>query len=123
MRKQNTVKKHNDVIESAVLSILLLSNRDLSQVTVYSVADSLGVSRGHLISLFKEYHDQSIHSIIEKEKMRRARRILESNTDITLFDVSEELGIGKVDHLISKFKKHHLVTPGKYKKIFHGKEN
>lgn len=109
-------------LEEAAFRIMNARDDELSQMTVQSLADDIGITPTHLCRLYnKRCGEKKRHLArlsIEWEKMRRARRLLECNREIRVEQVGNHFGIAKEEDFCRKFKEHFHVTPGQYRKHY-----
>lgn len=110
--------KHTAITERVVKYIMVLSLKELSQITCYQIAEEFKINNCYLSSKFKKDTNILLFDFIEGEKMIRARRLLETRLDLTIEDISRMSGSEKIEQFRAKFKKHFFVTPGIYRKFY-----
>jgi two-component system response regulator YesN len=79
-----------------------------------SAADHLGLSPKYVSRLFKLHTGDTLTNYIARMRVDEAKRLLK-NTDLTILDISRQLGYSTDIGLIRIFKKHEGITPGKYR--------
>lgn len=80
---------------------------------IATVADSLGVSEGHLSHVFKKETDYTIMSYITRYRMHVAMKLL-SDCRYKIYEVTEMVGYHDCTYFSSTFKKVVGVTPSEY---------
>lgn len=82
-------------------------------ISVGTVADSLGISEGHLSHVFKKETDYTVAAYITRVRMKNAMRLL---TDVRnkVYEVAEMVGYRDLPHFSATFKKTVGVTPSEY---------
>lgn len=107
------------IVERIASIVLAASNNELSVMQTASILQKMNISRSYSSNLLKKYTEFSIFKFIEQEKMYRLRLKISQDRKYTIENACIEFGICKQDHVIEKFKKKYIVTPGSYKKIHH----
>lgn len=83
-------------------------------LSVASLAETLGVSAGHLSRTFKEQTGESVLEAINRIRLEKARELLKE-TGLSILETAEKVGYSNSNALIRAFKKHEGITPGQYK--------
>ena len=78
------------------------------------LASYCGISEKQLGRLFLRYEGMSLLSFLHSEKISFAKRIL-SQTDMTLSEISDDLGFSNVYYFSRFFKSHTGLTPGEFR--------
>lgn len=84
-----------------------------SDIGVGTVAESLGLSEGHLSHLFKKETDYTVMAYITRCRMRAAMKLLE-NCRYKVYEVAEMVGYKDITYFSSTFKKIVGVSPSEY---------
>ncbi|MDD3252966.1 MAG: response regulator [Lachnospiraceae bacterium] len=84
-----------------------------SHMSVGVIAESLGLSEGHLSHLFKKETDYTVMSYITRYRMRAAIKLLE-NCRYKVYEVAEMVGYKDITYFSSTFKKIVGVSPSEY---------
>ncbi len=84
-------------------------------LSVTTLANKFGYSRGYLSESFKKYNGISLHDFIIKCKIEEAKQLL-SYTDKPISTVSNYLCFSSQSHFQTVFKKITGESPGKYRK-------
>ncbi|MEW4412258.1 response regulator [Clostridium sp. AN503] len=82
-------------------------------ISVGTIAESLGLSEGHLSHLFKKETDYTVMSYITRYRMRAAMKLLE-NCRYKVYEVAEMVGYKDITYFSSTFKKIVGVSPSEY---------
>lgn len=109
-------KKHVYSIQ-IVKAIEYIYHHRNERLTVDMVADTLGINRSYLSSLFRKETSASISSFIRSEKIKAAANMLRFS-DYTYSDIAEYFGFASQSHFIQCFRKETGLTPMKYKNQF-----
>jgi AraC family transcriptional activator of pyochelin receptor len=81
--------------------------------TIYELSERVGVSLKKLKTGFKEVYGSPISEFLLESKMNKALKQLDQ-TDISVNDLSAELGYSSPSHFIQSFKKRFGTTPKQY---------
>lgn len=85
------------------------------QCRLEEIAVALGISVSYLSATFKRDTGISLKQYIQREKINRAKYLLESS-DASVSEIAEQLGYSCISHFQSGFKKIAGITPGQYRK-------
>jgi AraC family transcriptional activator of pyochelin receptor len=91
---------------------ILLENMS-TPPTIYELSERVGVSLKKLKTGFKEVYGSPISEFLLESKMNKALKQLDQ-TDISVNDLSAELGYSSPSHFIQSFKKRFGTTPKQY---------
>lgn len=78
------------------------------------LADALGLSTGYTSGLFKQYFQVSFKEYLLKKRLDKAKILLLS-TDMKNYEISDAVGFSDPNYFSTAFKKHHKMSPGKYR--------
>lgn len=84
-----------------------------NEINVGSIAESLGISEGHLSHLFKKETDYTVMAYITRYRMRAAMKLL-SDCRNKVYEVAEQVGYRDIAHFSNTFKKIVGMTPSEY---------
>ena len=84
-----------------------------SNISVGTIAESLGISEGHLSHLFKKETDYTVMSYITRYRVRAAMKLL-NNCRYKVYEVAEMVGYRDITYFSSTFKKIAGVSPSEY---------
>lgn len=82
------------------------------------IADFAEMSSQHLSSLFRATFNSSPYAFLINLRIREAKKLLSSVSNMTLKEVSESVGFNDVSHFIATFKKIEGITPKKYRSFY-----
>ena len=79
------------------------------------LAEYLGVSQEALAQLIRSEHDQTVHAYINSFRAEEARRLLDTDAEITVSEIAGRLGFGTARTLQRAFKERFDMTPTQYR--------
>lgn len=82
-------------------------------ISVGAIAESLGISEGHLSHLFKKETDYTVMAYITRYRMQAAMKLL-ANCRYKVYEVAEMVGYRDITYFSSTFKKIVGVSPSEY---------
>lgn len=85
--------------------------------TQKQMADLCHISASHFSRLFSRETGEGFSNYLARVKVEWAKQILEE-TDLTVTQVSDELGFSDPGYFIKTFKKYENVTPATYRKYY-----
>lgn len=89
------------------------ANYGKSDIGIKTIADSIGISEGHLSHVFKSETDYTVNSYITRYRIRAAMRLL-SDCRYKVYEVAEMVGYKDITYFSSTFKKITGVNPSDY---------
>lgn len=95
----------------------LIEARCLETISLDEMALEAGMSRYHLIRVFKQVHGLTPHAWQLDLRIQRARRLLDDG--LSLAEVAMHLGFSDQSHFQRVFKQRVAATPGEYRRICH----
>lgn len=84
-----------------------------TDISVGSIAESMGISEGHLSHLFKKETDYTVMAYITRFRMRAAMKLL-GNCRNKVYEVAELVGYRDITYFSSTFKKMVGISPSEY---------
>lgn len=105
-------KLHPSFIKSMDLIYVDMSHN----LSVADISESVGISTYKLSRLFLKYFDTPLHKWLNIQRIMLAKMYLYS-TDMSIGNISENVGFGDTSNFISKYKKRYGITPLKERKI------
>ena len=84
-------------------------------ISVADVVGALGTSRSTLESRFKASIGRSVHEVIRKIQLDRARELI-SETSLAMKEIAAQTGFSSIQHMTSLFGETFGQTPAKYRK-------
>lgn len=98
-----------------IADILEYIENNYSTATLTSTANHFHFHPNYLSSLIKKTIGKSYKDIIQEHKLKKACSLLK-NTDITIDEISSEIGYNNLNFFYKKFKSLYGVTPSEYRK-------
>ncbi len=86
-----------------------------SEVSLASLAEEAGYSRGHFLKMFRTSTGMTPHHYLLKRRIDHARSLLK-RPEISIIDVAADCGFSSQAHLTQVFREHVGVTPGDYRR-------
>lgn len=86
-----------------------------------SFARMFGYNSNYLGKIFRKEVGDSFNNILDTIRITNAKRLLKE-TDLKVYQISEQVGYGNIDYFYLKFKKYVGVSPKEYKKTACGQE-
>ena len=111
-----------DVQKDEGFLVLDYIQKHLKDVNLSEVAEHFGFSLSHCSRLIKKTTGLGFNEWRRSLRIRRAENML-VNTDLTVGEISLELGYENTETFIRAFKKNLHVTPGKYREENSGRGN
>lgn len=111
------IKKNNFIeefkhIDSIINFINTNFHKDLS---LTDVAENFNLSAGYVGIIFKKSQGINFKDYVNTLKVKKAKEIMKSNTQIKIKDLANELGYNSTNTFIRIFKKYEGISPGAYK--------
>ena len=116
MHYENTVKKHNIVIDTVIKCINEnIQNPDLSLTWI--AKEVLYMNENYLGKLFLKEMNEKFSQYVMRVRIEKAKELIESPNNYKIYEVSEMTGFADYTQYFSQvFKKYTGVTPSDYKK-------
>lgn len=108
------IRKNGDkskYIEEAL--VYISQNYGAENISVGVIAESLGISEGHLSHLFKKETDYTVMAYITRCRIQEAMKLL-SNCRYKVYEVAQMVGYRDITYFSSTFKKIVGVSPSEY---------
>jgi AraC family transcriptional regulator len=86
-----------------------------SEISLASLADEAGYSRGHFLKMFRTSMGMTPHRYLLKRRLDHAQSLLKRR-EMSIIDVAADCGFSSQAHLNQVFRKHLGVTPGDYRR-------
>ena len=97
----------------------ITKNHTKENLSLTDIADEFSISTVYLSSYFKKHSGININHYINNLKINTAKDIIEQNRNMTLQDVSQQVGYLNIGTFIRQFKKIIGTTPNQYKQSLH----
>jgi AraC family transcriptional regulator len=85
-----------------------------SPLTLESIANEVGLSRFHLVRMFKRADGDTIFERLTRLRMDEARRLLRRG-DESVMEIALQCGYENPAHFAAAFRRHVGVTPRSYR--------
>ena len=82
-------------------------------ITVGSIAQSLGISEGHLSHMFKKETDYTLLSYLTRYRIHKSMELLR-DCRLKVYEVAEQVGYRDVTYFSATFKKVVGISPSEY---------
>lgn len=101
-------------LNGQIVAILNYMHVNYNHVTIKELAAFFNYSENYLSKMLKEYTGETFSSLINSIQMKNAALFLEQ-TEMSIQQISQEVGCFDVSHFTKKFKKIYGVTPTIYR--------
>jgi LacI family transcriptional regulator len=81
------------------------------------VLDAVGLSRSNLEKRFRDETGDTLHAMIHREKLEKARELLASSS-LNINEISQMCGYPSLQYFYSVFRKSYDTTPKEYRQHF-----
>lgn len=117
------IRNHQSGKKDLIDTVMVLISENLynPNLSVGFIADQVHLSVNYLRNIFKESTKESLSDYIKKEKLNLICKLL-TDTDISLNEISDQLGFTTKNYFFTFFKKHLDMTPSEYRKIHQEKK-
>jgi len=109
---KNSEKQTNNIIDELVA--YLETNYDDSALSMYSVANALGISISYISVLFHRKLNTTFNRYLIKIRMEKAMEFLKY-TDYKIFEIANKVGYNDVYYFSHSFKKYTSKSPRTYR--------
>lgn len=82
-------------------------------ITVGSIAQSLGISEGHLSHMFKKETDYTLLNYLTRYRIRKSMELLR-DCRLKIYEVAEQVGYKDITYFSTTFKKVVGISPSEY---------
>jgi len=93
----------------------ILQNFENENLSIKMIADQVELSQNYFCTLFKQNTEMTVHDFILQIRIDKAKSLLK-NTNLKLYEISEQVGIPDANYLNIIFKKHCHMTPSQFRK-------
>jgi AraC-like DNA-binding protein len=109
-------KQYNRIVTDFQQSLIDYYNQPVSQLpTVQYFADKLGLTANYLGDIVKHFTQKSAIENIHEFVVKKAKQLLEQNTEMNSSEVAYELGFEYPNYFSKFFKKQVNLTPKEYR--------
>ena len=93
---------------------IIISNISDENFGVNNLASILGLSTSQTLRKVKAATGKSVNQYIRELRLRKASELIK-DTDLTIAEISYQVGFGSPSYFSNTFSKHYGITPGEYK--------
>lgn len=111
--RQKTKSRYYNVIKEA--SAYIYEHFGDVDLRLNDIADSVNISPAHFTTIFSQETGKTVTEFITEVRMGEARILLRT-TNQTHYEIALAVGYRDVSYFSRLFKRHHNVSPGKYRK-------
>ena len=104
---QREARQFNAILE-------YLQDRYAQPLTVAQLAREAHVNKNRLTALFKKYTGLSPMKYLSEYRLYAAKRLI-ADTELSISQISQEVGYNQISHFIQQFRRSFGVTPLKYR--------
>jgi len=97
-----------------VEEIVTILNQDCRNVTLYSVAERVGLTPNYVSRIFKQLTGKNFNAYLTDIRMEKGKQLL-SETHLRVKDISEQIGYSNSYYFIRLFREHTGTTPGAFR--------
>lgn len=101
--------------KNVLKNILTKMEAEYKTASLDAIAKDFGYSKAHICKLFKKHYDNTFSSKLNEIKILHAKKML-SDTNMSIADISYELGFESIEYFHRLFKKTCGETPNSYRK-------
>lgn len=91
----------------------ILDNID-EQITLKDISLKIGYNESYITRIFKKEFGLTPHAFIVNKKINKAKRQLQNSQDLSIAQLSNDVGFYDQSHLNKVFKRMHAISPNKY---------
>ncbi|MGT2710787.1 AraC family transcriptional regulator [Streptococcus oriscaviae] len=91
-------------------------------LTIEAMADYMGYSKTHFMSVFKQHTGTSCMEFVIQVRLREACTLLTTSMK-PILDISNQVGFNNLSNFNRQFKRYYKVTPSRYRKQFRKERN
>lgn len=95
---------------------IMLMSKHMTNCSLQSIADSLGINAAYLSRLFKEKTGLNFQDYFFSLKMKKAAELLQNATNLNNKEIAHLVGYTDVPNFCRSFKKKFHTTPGEFRK-------
>ncbi len=86
-------------------------------ISLSTLAETFCVSRGHLARTFRQELGVTVHEYLTAERLSEAKRLIATQRDMTITDISLNVGFQSLSHFSRTFHQHVGSSPVAYRKL------
>ena len=113
-----TEQKKSDIIQSQVIDYIRENYADYN-LTLNNISVKFGFSPYYISKIFKQNTGETVVDFITRLRIEKAKIMLK-NTDLTMSEIAEQLGMMDPSYFARRFRQHERMTPTDYRRIVRG---
>lgn len=107
-------KYANQTAESISWAMKYISDHLNEDISLQSISDMVSLTPYYFSKIFKSETGVNFIDFLTDERMKKARELL-ITTDISVEQISEQVGLSSSSYFIRQFKRKYGLTPGQYR--------
>lgn len=111
MKLKETIKQESSFLDN--IEKYILANID-EQITLKDIAKEVGYTESYISRAFKKKFGLTPHAFIINKKVNNAKSKLQKRKDVSIAELSNEVGFYDQSHLGKVFKRTYALSPNKY---------
>ena len=108
-----------DRAKNHVQEILTYIDTNISTISLPALSAHFNLTPAYICHIFKQDQKINFTDYVKKKKFQLATETLQTNTKITISELSKQLGYKSQSYFQNSFKKEFGVTPDAYRKQYH----
>jgi len=94
-----------------------INNNYHQNLTIDFLADFIGYSKTHFMTVFKQHTGTSCTEFVIQVRLSKACELLVNSTN-SILEIANEVGFNNLSNFNRQFKSYYLLTPSQYRKKF-----
>ena len=91
-------------------AVELIERRLADDLTVVQIAETVGISTGYLVRLFREAYGETVVGYMGRRRIERATHLLQRST-LPIKVIAASVGIGDLQRFNKAVRAHHGIGP------------
>ena len=99
-----------------------INRNNEKNLTIEYLADFIGYSKTHFMSVFKQHTGTSCTEFVIQVRLNKASDLL-INTNYSILDIANRIGFNNLSNFNRQFKRYYQTTPSHYRKHFSNRKD